>query len=133
MSAETLYEFGYGLSYTKFEYSNLQISPQKIGAGSEVNVSVDVENVGKRAGKEVVQLYINDFISSISTPVRELKGFEKIALEPGEKKTAEFKLTPEDLSFLDYYLVPVVEPGRFDIMVGSSCKDIRLKGSFEVK
>ncbi|MCK4966298.1 glycoside hydrolase family 3 C-terminal domain-containing protein, partial [bacterium] len=133
MSIEPLYEFGYGLSYTKFEYSNLQISPQKIGAGSEVNVSVDVENVGKRAGKEVVQLYINDFISSISTPVRELKGFEKIALEPGEKKTAEFKLTPEDLSFLDYYLVPVVEPGRFDIMVGSSCKDIRLKGSFEVK
>jgi len=133
MSAEPLYEFGYGLSYTKFEYSNLQISPQEIGVGSKVNVSVDVENVGKRAGKEVVQLYINDFISSISTPVKELKGFEKIALEPGEKKTAIFKLTPEDLTFLDYYLVPVVEPGRFDIMVGSSSQDIRLKGKFEVK
>ncbi len=133
MSAEPLYEFGYGLSYTKFEYSNLQISPQEIGVGSKVNVSVDVENVGKRAGKEVVQLYINDFISSISTPVKELKGFEKIALEPGEKKTAKFKLTPEDLTFLDYYLVPVVEPGRFDIMVGSSSQDIRLKGKFEVK
>jgi beta-glucosidase len=111
----------------------LQISPQEVGVGGKVNVSVDVENVGKRAGKEVVQLYINDFISSISTPVKELKGFEKIALEPGEKKTAKFKLTPEDLTFLDYYLVPVVEPGRFDIMVGSSSQDIRLKGKFEVK
>ena len=133
MNAEPLYEFGFGLSYTKFEYSNLQISPQETGAGGDVNVSVDVENVGKRAGKEVVQLYINDVISSMSTPVKELKGFEKTALEPGEKKTVKFKLTPEDLSFLDYYLVPVVEPGRFDIMVGSSSKDIRLKGSFEVR
>lgn len=132
MNPEPLYEFGYGLSYTEFEYSNLRINPVEIGTGGDINVTVDVENVGKREGKEVVQLYINDIISSISTPVIEMKGFEKIALKPGEKKTVEFKLTPDDLSFLNEYLEPLVEPGTFEVMVGSSCKDIRLKGKFEV-
>jgi len=133
MSATPLFEFGYGLSYTKFEYNNLQITPQEIGPAGEVNISVDVSNIGDREGKEVVQLYINDIISSVSTPIRELKGFEKIALKPGEKKTVKFKLTSEHLSFLDQHLEPVVEPGTFDIMVGSSCEDIRLKGSFTVR
>jgi len=137
MSSTPLFEFGYGLSYTKFEYSNLQIMPkppaQKFGTGSEVYVSVDVKNVGKYTGAEVVQLYIDDCISSVVTPVMELKGFEKIMLEPGQVKKVEFTLTPYQLSLLNANLERVVEPGVFEVMVGSSCKDIRLKGKFEVE
>jgi beta-glucosidase len=133
MSALPLFEFGFGLSYTTFEYSNLQITPEEIGPAGEVYVSVDVKNTGKRDGKEVVQLYIDDELSSMSRPVKELKGFEKINLAAGEKETVRFKLTPEHLSFLDRNLEPVVEPGMFEVMVGSSSKDIRLKGEFEVK
>jgi beta-glucosidase len=133
MDASPLFEFGFGLSYTSFEYSNLQITPKEIGSAGEVFVSVDVKNTGKREGAEVVQLYINDEISSMSRPVKELKGFEKINLAAGEKKTVRFKLTPEHLSFLDRHLEPIVEPGMFKVMVGSSSKDIRLKGEFEVK
>ncbi len=133
MSAEPLYEFGYGLSYTSFEYSNLQISPAEIGPAGQVNIQVDVKNTGDRAGNEVVQLYINDVVSSITTPVKELRSFEKIALEPGERKIVTFKLGPEDLSFLDHCLKPVVEPGIFEIMVGSSSEDIRLQGSLRVR
>ncbi len=131
MPATPLYEFGYGLSYTKFEYSNLQISPKKIGSSGNVNISLDVKNIGDRKGDEVVQLYINDVMSSMSTPIRELKGFKKITLAPGEKKSVTFTLTPEHLSMLDRNLERVVEPGTFDVMIGSSCEDIRLKGRFE--
>jgi beta-glucosidase len=133
MSYLPLYEFGFGLSYTSFEYSNLQISPEVTGPAGEVLVSVDVKNTGKRDGNEIVQLYIDDEISSMSTPVKELKGFENIRLVPGEKKTVKFKLTSELLSFLDRHLEPVVEPGMFKVMVGSSSEDIRLQGEFEVK
>jgi len=133
MSSTPLYEFGFGLSYTSFEYSNLQITPKKIGPAGEVYVSVDVKNTGKRDGNEVVQLYIDDVISSMSTPIKELKGFEKLSLAAGEKKTVRFKLTPEHLSFLDRHLEPFVEPGMFEVMVGSSSEDIRLNGEFEVK
>jgi len=133
MPAAPLYNFGFGLSYTSFEYSNLRISPEVTGPAGEVYVSVDVKNTGKRNGKEVVQLYIDDVISSMSTPVKELKGFEKISLAPGETKKVTFKLTPEQLSFLDRNLKPVVEPGIFEVMVGSSSKDIHLHGQFEVK
>jgi len=127
-----LWEFGYGLSYTEFEYSNLQITPEVIDPNGNVNVSLDVKNTGDRAGKEVVQLYIDDVISSAVTPIIELKGFKKIWLEPGEKKSVSFDLTTYDLSLLNMSMERVVEPGIFDIMIGSSCKDIRLKGSFEV-
>ena len=133
MSATPLFEFGFGLSYTTFSYENLVITPQKSGPGGDVNISFDVTNTGNRSGSEVVQLYINDVISSVTTPVKELKGFEKVALEPGEKKTVQFKLSPEDLSLFDRNLNFIVEPGTFEVMVGSSSKDIRLKGEFEVK
>lgn len=132
MSFAPLYEFGYGLSYTKFEYSNLQITPQETGARGDVRVSVDVKNTGGRAGSEVVQLYLNDQVSSVTRPIKELKGFEKISLGSAEKKTVRFKLTPEELSFLDENLVRVVEPGKFNVMVGASSADIRLNGSFTV-
>ena len=94
---------------------------------------MDVKNTGKRDGNEVVQLYIDDVISSMSTPIKGLKGFEKLSLAVGEKKTVRFKLTTEHLSFLDRNLEPVVEPGMFEVLVGSSSEDIRLKGEFEVK
>jgi beta-glucosidase len=133
MPAAPLYEFGYGLSYTTFEYSNLKITPEETGPWGEITVTADVQNTGKREGSEVVQLYIDDVISSISTPVKELKGFEKVNLAPGEKKTVSFNLNFEDLSFLDRHLEPVVEPGLFKVMVGTSSGDIRLNGEFNIK
>ena len=133
MSALPLYPFGFGLSYTSFEYSNLQVTPAATGPAGEVYVSADVINTGKREGSEVVQLYFDDVISSMSTPVKELAGFKKVSLAAGEKKTVKFKLTQEQLSFLNRNLEPVVEPGIFKVMVGSSSADIRLNGQFEVK
>jgi len=132
MNPTPLYEFGYGLSYTKFEYSNLQIEPKVAGIGGSVRVSADVQNTGDRPGAEVVQLYINDVISSVVTPVKQLRGFEKITLGPGEKKTVGFVLGPEHLALLDRHLEWVVEPGTFQVRVGHSSKDIRLTGAFEV-
>ena len=133
MDLTPLFPFGYGLSYTTFEYSNLSITPKLNGSEGDYQVSLDVANTGKIFGGEVVQLYINDVVSTVTRPVKELKGFEKVMLEPGEKKRVEFILTPEQLSFLDQDLHWVVEPGLFSVMVGSSSSDIRLKGEFEVK
>jgi beta-glucosidase len=133
MSAAPLYDFGFGLSYTKFEYTNLQISPKTIGTLGEVHVTADVRNVGARDGAEVVQLYINDKVASVARPVKELKGFEKVALKAGETKKVQFTLTPAELSFLDQDLNRIVEPGAFKVMVGSSSKDIHLTGEFEVR
>jgi beta-glucosidase len=133
MPATPLYEFGYGLSYTTFEYSNLQILPNEINTAGEVQISLDVKNTGKVKGEEVVQLYINDVISSVTTPIKELKGFTKISLKPGETKTVKLNLLPEDLSLFDKNMNKVVEPGMFDIMIGSSSEDIRLKGRLEVR
>jgi beta-glucosidase len=133
MPITPLWEFGYGLSYTKFEYANLNLSSKEIGTRGSVEVSVEVSNVGSRTGEEVLQLYINDVVSSVTRPVKELKGFQKIALGPGEKKTVRFTLTPEELAFYDQNMVRRVEPGTFNVMVGSSSEQIRLKGSFEVR
>ncbi len=131
-SPHPLYPFGHGLSYTEYSYSSLRISPATIAAGETVHVAVDVENTGSRAGKEVVQLYIQDVVSSVSTPWIELKGFEKIELGPREKKTVTFVLTDKELSLLDRAMKRVVEPGEFKVWVGHSSRDIRLTGAFEV-
>jgi beta-glucosidase len=133
MSATPLYPFGHGLSYTSFEYSDLEIIPGEILPAGEVHISFNVKNTGNRNGEEVAQLYLDDVISSVVTPVMELKRFRKIALEPGEIKRVEFVLDSDDLSFLDKYLEPVVEPGVFEVMAGSSSRDIMLRGTFNVK
>jgi len=132
MSGQPLYPFGYGLSYTKFDYRNLKITPDKINPGGRVTVTVEVANIGERAGDEVVQLYLRDLVSSVSRPIRELRGFRRISLQAGETKTVEFTLGAEALSFLDKDLKSIVEPGGFEVMVGSSSADIRAKASFEV-
>ena len=127
-----LYEFGFGLSYTSFEYSNIKISPESHGPYGEFTISLDVKNVGKVSGSEVVQLYIRDKISSVVRPVKELKGFAKINLQPGESKGVSFKLGYKELKMLDRDLNWVVEPGEFDVMVGSSSEDIRLTGNLRI-
>lgn len=101
--------------------------------GDVVTVSLDVENIGHRQGEEVVQLYIRDVLASVSVPVKQLRGFVKISLDPNEKKKVVFQLISEDLMLLDRSLEWIVEPGVFDVMIGSSSKDIRLTGSFEVR
>jgi len=127
-----LYPFGFGLSYTTFAYSNLAVSEPAIKKEQCVNVSVDVANSGLVAGDEVIQLYIKDLQASTPRPIKSLKGFKRIALAPGEKKTVQFTLSPEDLSMVDTAGKWAVEPGKFDVMVGASSEDIRLKGGFEV-
>jgi len=119
-SKEPLFPFGYGLSYTNFEYSNLKVSPAQMGPAGQTKVSVTVTNTGKRAGDEIVQLYIHDLVSSVTRPVMELKDFKRISLSPGGSKTVEFVITPDKLSFFDLNMKRIVEPGLFDIMVGTS-------------
>jgi beta-glucosidase len=117
---EPLFPFGFGLSYTTFSYSNLKVNPARIGVAGDAKVTVTVTNTGKRAGDEIVQLYIRDLVSSITRPIMELKDFRRISLAPGESKTVEFVITPDKLSFLNLDMKSVVEPGWFDIMVGTS-------------
>ncbi len=115
-----LFPFGWGLSYTTFKFDNLRVSPASIGTAGETTVSVDVSNTGSREGDEVAELYIHQRVASVTQPVMQLRGFERVGLKPGEKKTLEFKLTPKDLQMLNRDMHEVVEPGSFDIMVGPS-------------
>ncbi len=127
-SKEPLYPFGFGLSYTTFEYSDLKIAASQIGPNGQTEVSVTVKNTGSRAGDEIVQLYIRDVVSSVTRPVLELKDFRRTSLKPGESKTLTFTITPDKLSFLDVNMNRVVEPGAFEIMVGpSSVKHQKVK------
>ncbi len=131
MPATPQYEFGYGLSYTKFEYSNLRISPEQIRPAATVQVSVDIKNTGEREGVEVAQLYIHRVTGTVTTPVKELRGFQRASLKPSEHTTVSFTLTPEDVALLNRDMHWVVEPGDIDIMVGGSSEDIRLKGTLQ--
>jgi beta-glucosidase len=119
-----LFPFGWGLSYTTFKYENLRVSPEKIGLQGQTTVRVDVTNTGKVGGDEVVQMYIRDQVSSVTRPVKELKGFRRIRLAPGEAKTVEFTLGPDALSFYNEEMRRVVEPGLFDVMVGGNSVDL---------
>lgn len=127
-----LYPFGHGLSYTTFEYSNLVVTPGKILPQANITITVDITNTGARKGDEVVQLYLKDKVSSVTVYETQLRGFERISLLPGEKKTVQFVLHPDDLALLDKDMNWTVEPGAFEVQVGSSSVDIRLKKEFEV-
>lgn len=124
-TTEPLYPFGFGLSYTTFSFENLRLSAEEIDADGSVTVMVDVTNTGDRAGDEVVQLYIRDDVSSVTRPVKELKGFERITLAPGETRTVSLPLTPEHLALFNRSMERVVEPGTFTVMVGPSSVDLQ--------
>jgi beta-glucosidase len=130
----SLYAFGYGLSYTTFAIKNPRLTKKTIGVNGATRVMVDVTNTGKREGTEVVQVYIRDRVSSVTRPIKELKGFQKVRLQPGESKIVSFDITPDALSFYDVNMRYVVEPGDFEIMVGNSSRDADLqKVALQVK
>jgi beta-glucosidase len=118
-----LFAFGYGLSYTTFELSNARLADTAIARDGKTQVLVDVKNTGEREGTEVVQMYIRDVFSSVTRPVKELKGFKKVSLKPGESTTVTIDITPDLLSFWDINMDYLVEPGDFEIMVGNSSRD----------
>ena len=118
-----LYAFGYGLSYTSFALKNLRLTKRRIKPGGSTRALIDVTNTGKREGTEVVQMYIRDLVSSVTRPVKELKGFRKVRLKPSETTTVALDITPDELSFYDRHMKYIVEPGEFEIMVGNSSRD----------
>lgn len=117
---EPIYPFGYGLSYTQFRFDNVRVEPKTIRPGGSAKVSVDITNMGDRSGDEVAQLYIHQRVASITRPVKSLRGFKRVTLDPGQKATVEFTLTPDDLSLINVDMHRVVEPGIFDLMVGAN-------------
>ena len=131
-----LFPFGYGLSYTSFRYSNLKLSKQIIpnDGKTQIIASVTIENTGQRDGVEICQLYINDLVSSVSRPVKELKHFLRVGLKAGEKRTVEFTITPDKLAFYDLNMNPIVEAGEFEVMIGGSSRDEDLqKATFTIQ
>jgi len=128
-----LYPFGFGLSYTTFQYKNLHVSPKAQTPKGEIKVSVEITNTGSRKGDEVVQLYIKDKLSSVIVYDTQLRGFERVNLEPGQTKTVNFTILPQHLELLDRNMNLVVEPGQFEVLIGSSSEDIRLKDTFIIE
>jgi len=129
---EPLFPFGYGLSYTTFTYSDIRISAAELAQNGELTAEVTVTNTGKRDGTEVVQLYMRDVVGSVTRPVKELKGFERIFLKAGESKTVKFKITPEMLKFYNYDLKYINEAGDFTVMIGSNSEQVKSAG-FKLK
>jgi beta-glucosidase len=121
-----LFPFGFGLSYTTFRFSNPRLECDTIASDASTRAFVDVTNAGERAGDEVVQMYIRDVVSSVTRPVKELKGFARIHLRAGETKTVSFTVGPDQLAFTNIHKRWVVEPGQFEIMVGNSSRDTDL-------
>lgn len=132
LSIHPKFPFGYGLSYTNFKYDNLKLSSTKISPGKTIDVSFTLTNTGKYSGEEVVQLYLKDEVASLVRPVKELKDFKKIFLQSGESKQVTFIIDKEKLSFYNQNLQWTTEPGEFNIMIGTSSEDIRLKQVFEL-
>jgi len=122
-----LYPFGYGLSYTTFAIDNVRLVKKKIRRDGATQVLANVTNTGARPGTEVVQMYIRDLVSSATRPLKELKGFQRVGLQPGETRTVALDITPESLAFYDVNMKWVVEPGEFEIMVGNSSRDCDLQ------
>jgi beta-glucosidase len=129
-----LYPFGHGLSYTTFKYSNLRLSAEKIGRDGSIKIWCTVQNTGSYKGDEVVQVYVRDIKASVKVPIRQLKRFQRITLKPNESKTVSFHLPASELSFYDIKSNDfIVEPGEFEVQIGSSSEDIRLRKKFFVK
>lgn len=133
MPGTPLYPFGFGLSYTSFQYKNLHVEPNQLNTSGTVKVTVDVQNTGKVAGTDVVQLYLHQRYAPVSLPYQQLRAFERLTLEPGETRSITLTLRPEDMALLDRDMLWRVSPGVFDLMIGSSAQDIALTGSFEVR
>jgi len=133
LTGQPLFPFGFGLSYTTFEYSDLRIEPAEVSANGTATVRCRVRNTGPRAGDEVVQLYLRDELASVARPVMELAGFERVHLAPGEEREVTLAIGPDRLRMLGRDLHWVVEPGAFRVMIGSSSKDIRLRGALTVR
>jgi beta-glucosidase len=127
---DELFPFGYGLSYTTFEYSNLKITPENGGLESSLEVTFNIKNTGDYDGEEIVQLYINDEVSSVTQYVKQLRGFERVSLKAGEEKKVNFTINPDDLALHNRNMKLVVEPGKFNVYIGSSSTDVRLEDSF---
>ena len=133
LNGAPLYPFGHGLSYTNFKYSALQVAQPRVRANSTITVRVTVENTGTRAGDEVVQLYVHEVQPSVKRPTKELRGFQRITLNPRQRKTVTFTLPAEKLAYWDEKTARfVTKPGAFDVMVGSSSADIRVKSQIRV-
>jgi len=128
-----LFPFGHGLAYTTFKLENLRLSASEVSPDGTLDVRVDVTNTGGRPGAETVQLYVRDVVSSVTTPVMQLRGFRKVRLAPGEAQAVTIPLRAPDLALYDQQMKRVVEPGEFEVMVGPSSADIRLTGSFRVR
>jgi beta-glucosidase len=131
-SAKPLVPFGHGLSFTRFEYRNLDVTPPQVEASGTVRIRCDVINSGPRGGDEVVQLYVHDVLASVTRPIKELKGFKRVTLDAGQQKTVCFELAVNQLGFYDRRMAFVVEPGTIEVLVGASSEDIRLQGTFEI-
>jgi beta-glucosidase len=129
---EPLFPFGYGLSYTTFEFDNLHIDQAEVEARGQVAVSVEVTNTGDRAGHEVVQLYTRHSAAPPPQPIKELKGFKRISLQPGERRTVTFTLSTDQLAFCDEAKQIIVQPGMVEVMVGDSSQHLPLSGGFEI-
>jgi beta-glucosidase len=132
-SNQPLFAFGHGLSYSRFAYSDLQIEKPIISSGENQIVKVNIKNTSNRRGTEIAQLYLRDSYSSVGTPVIQLRGFQRIELEPNQQKEVVFTLLPDDLALWNANMERVVEPGEFQIKIGSSSDNIRLESVFEVK
>jgi beta-glucosidase len=132
-STDPLFPFGFGLSYTQFEYSDLKIEKNELTEKDTIQLSVKVKNSGEIAGKEVVQVYINDKISSVTTPIKVLKGFKKVNIDSNDVITVNFSIPCKELGLWDKNMNYIVEPGEFDIMIGASAEDIKLKDSIKIK
>src|SRR5262249_30451299 len=132
-TGQPLFPFGFGLSYTTFDYSGLAIEPAEIPADGTATVRCTITNSGRRAGDEVVQLYIRDLVASVAQPVIALKQFQRVHLEPGERRDVTFKIGRDDLQLLDRDLHWTVEPGAFRVLIGASSKDIKLRGQLDVR
>jgi len=133
LTGQPLFPFGYGLSYTTFEYSNLSIDSPEITATGSTTVRCRVTNTGARAGDEVVQLYVRDLLASVARPVVQLAGFRRVSLNPGESREVSFVVGRDQLQMLDRDLHWIVEPGTFRVLIGASSRDIRLRGDLVVR